>query len=170
MPQGSSDRCHNLPRTWSLWLVAPLSQFTSLSHVLRSSALPDSRALFLISSCQMRHELPLGHSGLSIESSDRTESYVNFSLPAEAPLPHCLAPISTRAFPDHGLDTLSLYILGHEFTCSGRPARSGRVVHLLPLSSQETTSLPRSSPQPSGGDLRTASQGNGGPSPLPLDA
>ena len=60
----------------------------------------------------MRHELPLGHSGLSIESPDRTESYVNFSLVAEAPLPHSLAPIPTRAFPDHGLDTLSPLFLG----------------------------------------------------------
>jgi len=68
--------------------------------------------IFLISSCQMRHEVPLGHSGLSIESPDRTESYINFSLLAEAPLPHSLAPIPTRAFPDHGLDTLSPLFLG----------------------------------------------------------
>src|SRR3990172_5836047 len=31
---------------------------------------------------------------------------------AEAPLPHSLAPIPTRAFPDHGLDTLSSLFLG----------------------------------------------------------
>jgi len=60
----------------------------------------------------MRHGLPLGHSGLSIESPDRTESYVNFSLLAEAPLPHSLAPIPTRAFPDHGLDKLTPLFLG----------------------------------------------------------
>src|SRR3972149_9787148 len=31
---------------------------------------------------------------------------------AEAALPHSLAPIPTRAFPDHGLDTLSPLFLG----------------------------------------------------------
>ena len=113
MPQGSSEGCHNLARTWRLWPVAPLSQVASLSHVLRSPALPDSRALFfLISSCQMRHEVPLGHSGLSIESPGHMESYVNFSCLAEAPLPHSLTPIPTRSFPGHGLDTLSPLFLG----------------------------------------------------------